>query len=99
MSKLSIPEYLLIKGSVLALIFLVIGVVCAFGQKIYSVEHEYQADVKVFVVDAECKADPLVLKTDRKYKAKEEDNMRIWFLSINISSRQEYFLGQLLVSS
>lgn len=57
---------MLIKGFVLALIFSVIRVVCAFGQKICSVEHEYQADVKVIVVDAEYKADLVVFKTDKR---------------------------------
>ncbi len=39
-------------------------IVC-YGQKIYSVDHEYQADVKVFVVDAEYKADLVVYRTDK----------------------------------
>lgn len=59
------------KGLILILIFSVVEVANAFGQKVYSVEHEYQADVKVFVVDAEYKADLVVYKTDKDYRAKK----------------------------
>ncbi|MDE5773838.1 MAG: hypothetical protein K2H86_05225 [Muribaculaceae bacterium] len=57
------------KGFILILIFSVVKVAVAFGQKVYSVEHEYQADVKVFVVDAEYKADLKVFFIDKEYLA------------------------------
>lgn len=52
-----------------------------FGQRIYSVDHDYQADLKVFVVDAEYKADLVVFKTDNEYRAKKEENKGIWFFT------------------
>ena len=53
----------------------------ANAQKIYSVDHEYLADIKVYVVDKDYKADLIVYKTDKEYKAKASENKGIWYVS------------------
>lgn len=53
----------------------------AGAQKMHSVDHEYQADVKVFVVYAEYRADLIVYRTDCAYNAKEDENKGIWFFT------------------
>lgn len=60
----------------LILTFLIVFIrgIYAYGQKIYSVDHDYQADVKVFVVDSESQVDLVVFKTDKEYMAKKEEN-------------------------
>lgn len=37
--------------------------------------------MKVFVVDAEYKADLVVYKTDKEYQAKKEENKGVWFIT------------------
>lgn len=37
--------------------------------------------MKVFVVDAEYKADLVVYRTDKEYRAKKEENKGIWFIT------------------
>lgn len=68
------------KYLILFLISYIIGVADTFGQKVYSVEHNYQADVNVFVVDAEYKADLVVFKTDKDSKAKKSENKGLWYI-------------------
>ena len=46
------------------------------AQKIYSVDHEYHHDG----VDSEYKADLIVYKTDKEYRAKASENKGIWFI-------------------
>ncbi len=53
----------------------------ASAQKIYSVDHPYQADIKVYVTDKEYRADLVVFKTDREYRAKSNENKGIWFFT------------------
>lgn len=57
------------KVFILILIFSGVKVAGAFGQKLYSVEHEYQVDKKVFFVDREYQADLKVFFTDKEYRA------------------------------
>lgn len=75
---------MIMNGLMLLIISFVIGGAQAFGQKVYSVDHEYQADVKVFVVDAEYKADLVVYKTDKEYEAKKERTRESGSLPISL---------------
>lgn len=62
-------------------IIMLISSITTYGQKIYSVDHDYQAEVKVYVVDSDYKADLVVFKTDKEYRAKKEENKGIWFFT------------------
>lgn len=53
----------------------------AMGQKICSVNHQYRADLKVYVVDSEFRADLLVFKTNNEYCANANENKGIWFFT------------------
>lgn len=54
---------------------------CATAQKMYSVDSQYQADIKVYVTDKEYRADLVVFKTDKEYRAKSNENKGIWFFT------------------
>ena len=49
----------------------------ADGQKIFSVDSKYDADIKVFVANSKYDADLIVFKCSSKYDAKE--NKGLWF--------------------
>ena len=49
------------------------------GQKIYSCESKYDADVKIFVVESKYDADLLVYKEESKYNA--DGNKGLWFFT------------------
>lgn len=51
-----------------ASLLMVISIFVLKAQKIYSVDHEYQADLVVY-------------KTDKEYRAKKEENKGIWFIT------------------
>ena len=63
------------------LIFSVFAFSLSFGQKVYSVDHPYQADVKVYVVGNEYQADLIVYRTNKDYKAKSNENKGIWYFT------------------
>jgi len=48
----------------------------SFAQKIYSVNYDYQADIKIFVTQYEYQADLLVYKVKYDYQAK--GNQGLW---------------------
>lgn len=60
---------------------LICNSVYTFGQKVYSVDHDYQADIKVFVVDKDYRADLIVYKTDKSHRAKGSENKGIWYFT------------------
>lgn len=70
----------MIRAIVLSLFFTLISF-CSFGQKVYSTDREYQADVKVYVTDQEYKADLVVYKTDKEYRVNKNDNKGIWYFT------------------
>lgn len=49
------------------------------AQKIYSVQYDYQADVKVYVCDYDYQADLLVFKVKYDYQTKE--NSGLWYFT------------------
>ena len=57
--------------------FVLIGKIDA--QKVYSVNYDYQADIKVFVTNYDYQADLLVYKVKYDYQAKE--NKGLWFFT------------------
>ena len=62
-------------------LLLLMSVFCASAQKMYSVAHRYQADIKVFVTDTEYRADLVVFKTDKEYRVKSNENKGIWYFT------------------
>jgi len=50
-----------------------------YSQKVYTVNYDYQADIKVFVTNYEYQADLLVYKVKYDYQAKE--NTGLWFFT------------------
>ncbi len=63
-----------------------------YSQKIYSSQYEYQADVKVFVVDEMYQADLKVFKVKHEYQTK--GNIGLWFFTDNSyeSDKKIYFV-------
>ena len=53
----------------------------AFAQKMYSTTYKSQADIKIYVVNAEYKADIIVYRTEHKYEAVATENKGIWFFT------------------
>jgi len=61
---------------------LIILMCLTFGvkaQKVYSVQYDYQADIKVFVTQYDYQADLLVYKVKYDYQAKE--NRGLWYFT------------------
>ena len=52
--------------SILLFLFLIFN---AEAQKVFSTQHSYQADIKVYVVDKEYQADKKIYFVDRQYQA------------------------------
>ena len=57
--------------------FFILTIATTKAQKIYSVDKDYKADIKVFVVSSDYKADLLVYKVSSDYKAGDNDGK--WF--------------------
>ena len=71
-----------LKQKFIILLSVIIGCsALAFGQKVYSTDHAYQADIKVYVVDHDYQADLIVYRTNRSYEAKSSENKGIWFFT------------------
>jgi hypothetical protein len=65
------------KNVIKILIVFLISVINLYAGKIYVVDQEYKADVKVFVVKHNYQANLLVYKVDQEYKSKSHDGL--WF--------------------
>ena len=59
--------------------FFILTIATTKAQKIYSVDKDYKADIKVFVVSSDYKADLLVYKVSSDYKAGDNDGK--WFFT------------------
>lgn len=62
----------------LSIVFL-LSMFCARAQKIFISENKITADVTVFVVNRESRADLLVYVTDRSYTSGLDNNEGIWY--------------------
>jgi len=61
------------------LILLLLSISSTFAQKVFSVDHAYQADITVFATDYDYQADLLVYKTDHDYQV--SGNKGLWFFT------------------
>ena len=64
--------------TLISLLFLIIPLF-SYSQKVYSVQYDYQADIKVFVTQYDYQADLLVYKVQDDYQVK--DNKGLWFFT------------------
>ena len=76
------------KLKILILLCILMCAGSAKAQKVFDTHNESRAQVKVYVVDRDYRADLIVYTTNNASRARKEDNKGIWFIE-HVESRAD----------